>query len=252
MRILLIEDDISLARTIEMSLKPLFAFDMAHTADSGMKMAHYNEYDCLLLDLTLPDLDGLEVCRKLREDGVKTPILMLTARGSIDDRVNGLDIGADDYLTKPFSLVELQARIRALLRRSPDNLTDNTLTVGNVSLDLNRREVYRDGTMVPLRRKEFDLLEYLLRNQGRVLTRSMILEHVWDNSIDPFTNAIDVHIKFLRDRIDRPFDSNLIHTVHGLGYKFEIPQKTNQEGGGDPHGKDSHAGAHRSKGAKKS
>lgn len=236
MRILLIEDDIALAGTIRDSLKPLFAFDMAHTAQSGLSLAQYNEYDCILLDLSLPDLDGLDVCRKLRASNVKSPVLMLTARGTIDERVSGLDTGADDYLVKPFSLVELLARIRALLRRSPDTLSDNTLTVGDISLDLNKREVMRDGKAVPLRRKEFDLLEYLLRNQGRVLTRSMILEHVWDNSIDPFTNAIDVHIKYLRDRIDRPFDSRLIHTVHGLGYKLEIPQKSHQQKGGEHYG----------------
>lgn len=238
MRILLIEDDTALAATINLALKPLYAFDMAHTAQKGLELAQYNDYDCILLDLTLPDADGLDVCHKLRGQGYKSPVLMLTARSNIDDRVRGLDSGADDYLTKPFSLVELQARIRALLRRTPDTLANNTLTVGNVSLDLNTREVKRDGQSVPLRRKEFDLLEYLLRNQGRVLTRSMILEHVWDNSIDPFTNAIDVHIKYLRDRIDRPYDHQLIKTVHGLGYKFEIPQEDIQEGG-EHNGKDS-------------
>ncbi len=248
MRILLVEDDIALAGTISLALKPLYAFDMAHTAQKGLELAQYNDYDCVLLDLTLPDSDGLEVCARLREQGYKAPIIMLTARGSIDERVRGLDTGADDYLTKPFSLVELQARIRAVLRRTPDTLASNKLTAGNVSLDLTTREVLRDGKSVTLRRKEFDLLEYLLRNQGRVLTRSMILEHVWDNSIDPFTNAIDVHIKYLRDRIDRPYDDQLIKTVHGLGYKFEIPQEAHQEGG-EQYGKDSVADADRRQGA---
>lgn len=245
MKLLLIEDDISLAHTIRDSLKPLYAFDMAHSGRSGLTLAQYNEYDCILLDLNLPDDDGLDICRKLRSGGIHTPIIMLTARGQTEEKVAGLDRGADDYLVKPFSFVELQARIRALLRRGPETLADNTITVGDLSMNIATRTLTRQGKPIVLRRKEFDLLEYLLRNAGRVVTRSMILEHVWDSNMDPFTNAIDVHIKYLRDRIDRPFGTDIIKTVHGLGYSIDLPGAPSVvQKGGDAHATNSLPNSH--------
>lgn len=221
MKILIIEDDRQTAETIRDVMKDYYAVDVAYTGEDGEYQASVNEYDVIVLDVVLPDIDGVEVCKKIRENEIKTPILMLTGKTETKDKVAALDSGADDYLTKPFKFAELLARIRALMRRAPSTLDSNVLSVGNLNLDIGTNTVKRNDKTIPLRRKEFGLLEYLMRNRGRVLTRSMILEHVWDSDTDPITNTVDVHINYLRDKIDRPFPTQLIKTVHGLGYKIE-------------------------------
>ncbi len=221
MKILIIEDDRQTAETIRDVMKDYYAVDVAYTGEDGEYQASVNEYDVIVLDVVLPDIDGVEVCKRIRENEIKTPILMLTGKTETKDKVTALDSGADDYLTKPFKFAELLARIRALMRRAPSTLDSNTLSVGNLSLDIGTNMVKRNDKTIPLRRKEFGLLEYLMRNRGRVLTRSMILEHVWDSDTDPITNTVDVHINYLRDKIDKPFTDQLIKTVHGLGYKIE-------------------------------
>jgi len=221
MKILLIEDDKQMAKTIKEGLKDYYVVDVAYTGENGDFQAQVNDYDTIIIDIVLPDIDGITVCKKIREAEIKAPILMLTGKTQVRDKVTALDAGADDYLTKPFSFAELLARVRALIRRNPDTLVSNKLSVGNLTLDVASKTVKRKGTKIPLRRKKFNLLEYLMRNQGIVVTRSMILEHVWDSETNPMTNTVDVHIKSLRDKVDRPFQKSLIKTVHGLGYKIE-------------------------------
>lgn len=220
MRILIVEDQDDIAQSIREELRQTYAVDICNNGKEGSFQARTNEYDLILLDINLPDKSGFEICREIRADDIHTPILMLTGVGEIDSKVEALDIGADDYLTKPFSFKELNARIRALMRRTQD-APANTLTVDDLSVDTVQRSVIRGNKTIKLRRKEYDLLEYMMRNVGRVLTRSMILEHVWDNNVDFFTNAIDVHVKYLRDQVDRPFKKKLIKTVHGLGYRLQ-------------------------------
>lgn len=221
MKVLLIEDDKQTAETIRDELKDYYAVDVVFTGEDGEYQASVNEYDVIVLDIVLPDMNGVEVCKKIRESGIKTPVLMLTGKVDTKDKVEALDSGADDYLTKPFKFAELLARIRALMRRIPSTIDATQLCVGKLSLDLPANKVKHKGEVVPLRRKEFGLLEYLMRNVGHTLTRSMILEHVWDSGTDPITNTVDVHINYLRDKVDKPFGTKLIKTVHGLGYKIE-------------------------------
>ncbi len=221
MKILIIEDDKQTAETIRDELKDYYAVDVAYTGENGEYQASVNDYDVILIDLILPDMDGTTICRKVRKAGIKTPILILTGQIETKDKVTALDAGADDYLTKPFSFAELLARIRALMRRNPNTLPSNLLTTGNLALNVDGNILKHKKTTIPLRRKEFGLLEYLMHNKGRVLTRSMILEHVWDSSTDPITNTVDVHINSLREKVDKPFGTSLIKTVHGLGYKIE-------------------------------
>jgi len=221
MKILLIEDDKQTAATIKEVMKKHYAVDVAYTGENGEYQAQVNDYDLIILDLILPDINGVTVCKKIRENGIKTPVLVLTGKSEIKDKVKALDSGADDYLIKPFSFGELLARVRALLRRSPDTLVPDRLSVGDLTLNVAANIVERKGKKISLRRKCFKLLEYLMRNKNRVVTRSMILEHVWESSIDPITNTVDVHVKSLRDKIDKPFGTDLIKTVHGLGYKIE-------------------------------
>lgn len=225
MRILIIEDDPGIAQTLDDLLSPIYQIDLVDNGTDGLAKARVTEYDMILLDLGLPDMSGKEVCRKLREDGVVSPILILTARDAITDKVTALDSGADDYVLKPFSLNELTARMRAIMRRSPVGMTSNQLIWKDINLDTVTRTVTRQGKRIPLRRKEFDLLEYLLRHQGRVLTRAMIIDHLWDDNGNPFSNIVDVHIKYLRDRLEKPFDSPVIKTVHGLGYTIPTASK---------------------------
>lgn len=220
-KILVIEDDRQTAETIRDVMKDYYAVDIAYSGEDGEYQASVNEYDVIVLDVMLPDMDGVEVCKKIRENEINTPIIMLTGKTEIKDKVTALDSGADDYLTKPFKFAELLARIRALMRRTPNTLDSNTLSVGKLSLDIGANVVRRNNKNIPLRRKEFGLLEYLMRNKGRVLTRGMILEHVWDSDTDPITNTVDVHINYLRDKVDKPFPTQLIKTIHGLGYKIE-------------------------------
>lgn len=220
MRILLIEDEQEVAQSIKERLRQRYIIDAAYNGRTGTHLAQVCDYDLILLDLRLPDMDGLDVCRNIRAEKVHTPILVLTGEANIRDKVANLDAGADDYLTKPFDFNELLARIRALLRRS-NELRSEQLVAGDLKLDIIRRTVTRNDAPIFLRRKEFDLLEYLVRNKGKVVSRDRILEHVWDDTFDSFTNVVDVHIKYLRDRIDKPFSKPLIKTIHGVGYKVD-------------------------------
>jgi two-component system copper resistance phosphate regulon response regulator CusR len=220
MRLLVIEDNRDIVAGLQRGLKGRYVVDAALSGEEGLYLAEINHYDLIMLDLSLPDMDGLEVCRGLRDNKIMSPILVLTARMDVQDKIVTLDAGADDYMTKPFHLAELTARIRALMRRGLEPLP-NALVAGELEVDVARRSVRRSGREVTLRRKEFDVLEYLMRNQGRPVTREMILEHVWGGEDAIWTNAVDVHVKYLRDKVDRPFATKLIKTVHGVGYKIE-------------------------------
>jgi len=218
MKVLIIEDNKQLAATIKDELQKQYSVDVAHTGDKGEYLAFANEYDIILLDLNLSDIDGTQVCKKIRKNGNKVPILALTGRSELQDKVQALDMGVDDYLTKPFEFAELFARIRSLLRRGGYlNSSSSKLEVNGVSLDTSSQEASLKGKLINLRRKEFQLLEYLMRNQGRVVNRNQILEHVWDTDVDPITNTVDVHINALRRKTSPSF----IKTVHGIGYMIK-------------------------------
>lgn len=220
MRILVVDDEVKLATAIKRALEiNHYAVDMVHTGSDALDMALGEEYDCILLDLMLPGIDGLTVCKKIREDGKSTPILMLTAKGQIADKVTGLDIGADDYLVKPFSFEELFARVRALVRR-PKTQAQSALTIRNLSLDPVSYTVTRGGKPISLSSKEFSILEYLLRNKNTVVSRDQLINHVWDYDADVLPNVVEVHIKHLRDKIDAPFKTALIQTIRGKGYSI--------------------------------
>lgn len=222
MHILVVEDDQRLGRLLQRVLtEERHAADLAHSGERGLDLALSGGYDLVILDLMLPDLDGVEVCRRMRAEGIGTPVLMLTARGTVEDRVAGLNAGADDYLVKPFAMAELLARVGALLRRR-DRSADvpTVLEVGGLTLDLLRREVRRDGRTIELTPKEFALLEYLMRNTGRALSRTQIIDHVWRYDLDAVSNVVDIYIHYLRDKVDRGFDRQLIRTVRGVGYKI--------------------------------
>jgi DNA-binding response OmpR family regulator len=221
--ILVVEDEQRLARLLQRVLtEERHAADVAYTGDDGLSLALSGSYDLIILDLMLPGMDGMEICRELRAEDVPTPILMLTARGEVEDRVAGLNVGADDYLTKPFAMSELLARVNALLRRR-DRVPDmsHVLQVGDLTLDLLRREARRGGRPIELTPKEFSLLEYLMRNEGIVLTRTQIIDHVWRYDLDAVSNVVDIYIHYLRDKIDRGAAQPLIKTVRGVGYKVE-------------------------------
>ncbi len=224
MRILVIEDEPKIARAVKQGLELKgFAVDIVSDAESGLSYGTDPSYDVVVLDRMLPGkMDGVELCRKLRDDGINTPVIMLTARGTIGDRVEGLDSGADDYLVKPFSFDELTARVRALLRR-PANQVGTELKVGDLSLDTNNYAVKRGKTPVKLSHKEFALLEYLMHHPGQVITKDMIINHVWDEDADILPNTVEVYIGYLRNKIDRPFSKQkpLLHTLRGFGYKLE-------------------------------
>ena len=218
MRILVVEDEPKVASFIRRALEEeSYAVDVCVDGTTGLDWAQGVNYDLIILDLMLPGLPGLQLLRQLRAAGVKTPVLILTARSEVDQRVKGLDAGADDYLTKPFAIEELIARARALFRRASGTPT-GTLQVDDLVLNPVTREVTRAGQRIELTAKEYALLEYLMRNAGRVLTRPMITEHVWDLDFDTFTNVIDVYISYLRNKIDRGRESSLIQTVRGSGY----------------------------------
>jgi len=219
MRVLLIEDDRKAAKLLARGLQEEgFVIDVAVTGEDGEEQATVNEYDVIVLDWLLPGKDGLAVCRALRARDVSTPILMLTARDTLADRVNGLSIGADDYLTKPFAFAELLARVQALIRRATGAAEPTRLSAGDLSLDLLTRRVQRGTQSIDLRPREFALLEYLLRNAGRVVSKTSILSHVWGYNFDPSTNVVDVLVSRLRDRIDKPFPDKMLQTVRGVGY----------------------------------
>jgi heavy metal response regulator len=225
MRILIVEDDPNLSGFIQKGLREeCFAVDCAHDGEEGLLMAGATPYDLIILDVMLPKLDGFMVCRRLRASGNTTPILLLTARSEVEDRVTGLNIGADDYLPKPFAFAELLARGRALIRRK-GNETAPRLTAADLEIDPLAHRVWRAGREIILTNKEYALLEYLVRNPDRVLTRTAIIEHVWDIHYDGMTNIVDVHIRALRAKIDRDFSAPLIHTVRGVGYVLKIPER---------------------------
>jgi DNA-binding response OmpR family regulator len=223
MRILLVEDDADLAQFIRKGLKEeQYAVDVATDGEEGLELALHNAYDLLILDIGLPKLDGLALCRRIRDKGNMTPVLLLTARNTVEDKVSGFDTGADQFLPKPFAFVELLAQILALLRRgSAQQIVQ--LQVADLRLDPASHRVWRAGKEIALTNKEYALLEFLLRNKNRVLTRTAIIEHVWDISYDPMTNIVDAHIRALRAKIDRDFSPPLIATVRGAGYMLEEP-----------------------------
>ena len=223
MKLLLIEDDVAMVSALRRGLQAAYVVDAVATGAEGLHEAEVGDYDAIILDLMLPDMLGVTVCQRLRQREVVTPILVLTARADVRDKVLVLDAGADDYLTKPFSLEELRVRLRVLVRREPQTARTSQLAVGDLSIDLATRRVRHGQEPVRLRRKEYALLEYLMHNAGTVVTRAMIIDHVWDVGDSLWTNAVDVHIKYLRDKIDRPFGTALITTVHGVGYMLEAP-----------------------------
>jgi two-component system OmpR family response regulator len=219
MRVLMVEDDPVIADFVTKGLAEAgFAVDVAIDGERGVEMAVDGSYDVAIVDLMLPRLDGLALIDRVRARGIRTPVLILSARRSVDDRVKGLQAGGDDYLTKPFAFAELLARLQALIRRSSGQTEPTKLSLGDLTLDLLTRRAERAGQSIDLRPREYALLEYLLRNQGRVLTKTMILSHVWGYSFDPGTNVVDVLVSRLREKIDRDFDPKLLHTVRGVGY----------------------------------
>lgn len=221
MRILIVEDEHKIANAIKKGLEQEhFAVDTAFTGSDGYDLSASEDYDLIILDRLLPGIDGIEICKKLREEGKHMPILLLTAKGQVADKVEGLNAGADDYLAKPFAFEELLARVRALTRRPKESL-GNILTVGDLTLDTLHFTVCRNSKTVELSSKEFTLLEFLMRHAGKVVTKDQIMSHVWDYDANILPNTIEVYIKLLRSKIDKPFKTNLIHTVRGFGYKIE-------------------------------
>lgn len=221
MRVLLIEDDVTITRLLKEGLEDeSYAVDVVNDGSEGYRTAAADDYDVIILDIMLPGMNGYEVCRALRNDGNKTPILMLTARDTERDIVEGLDTGADDYLAKPFSFDVLLARIRALLRR-PNEKLEEILQIGDLKLDPSSKKVTRASQEINLTAKEYGVLEYLMRNKGKVLSKEQIISHVWDFDADVLPNNVELFIMFLRRKIDKPFKSKLIHTVSGFGYKLE-------------------------------
>lgn len=218
MRILVVDDEKKIASFIQRGLKENhYVVDVAYDADTALETAEINPYDLIILDIMLDGKDGISVCQQLRKGKINTPVLMLTARDSIKDKVRGLDAGADDYLTKPFAFDELLARVRALLRRESTE-KNNVIKVHDLELNQLTREVKRNGEMITLTAKEYALLEYFMLNANQVITRTMISEHVWKEDFDSFTNVIDVYVKHLRNKIDKGFATSLIKTVRGVGY----------------------------------
>lgn len=218
MRILLVEDEKKVARFIQVGLgQEQYAVDIAKDGREGLHLAESIDYDLIILDLMLPGIPGLELLKRLRAKRQTTPVLILTARGDVNDKVAGLDAGANDYLVKPFAFAELSARIRALLRRETGQ-SGAVLHYADLEIDMIARTVKRAGREIDLKPKEFSLLEYLLRNAGRAVTRTMILEHVWDIHFDSISNVVDVHINSLRNKLDKDFPPPLIHTIRGVGY----------------------------------
>jgi two-component system OmpR family response regulator len=219
-RILVVEDEPKMAGLLHRGLQEEgYAVDVAPDGREALWLASENGYDAIVLDVMLPDVDGFEVCRKLREAGRWSPVLMLTAKDAVVDRVAGLDTGADDYLTKPFSFAEALARLRALIRRgTPERPA--VLRIGDLTLDPAGRRVARDGTPIDLTAKEFALLEYFMRHPGEVLSRTRLIEHVWDFAFEGDSNVVDVYVRYLRDKVDRPFGRSSIETVRGAGYRL--------------------------------
>lgn len=223
MRILLVEDDLKIATFVAKGLREAgYAVDHAENGVDGLHLALNEPYDAAVVDIMLPKLDGLSLIERVRRQGVNTPVIILSAKRSVDDRIRGLQTGGDDYLTKPFSFAELLARLQAILRRTSRTTEPTRLQVQNLSMDLLTREVTREGEKIELQPREFSLLEYLMRSAGRVVSKTMILEHVWDYSFDPQTNVVDVLVSRLRSKIDRNFEEKMIHTIRGVGYVLKV------------------------------
>ena len=224
MRILIVEDDDKIASFLAKGLKQNgFSVDTASDGDQALSLCRTVDYDSIVLDIMLPKLDGLSVLRTIRAEKRLVPVLLLSAKASVDNRVTGLQAGADDYLTKPFAFSELLARLQALIRRATHVAEPTTLAVGDLSMNLLTREVFRDGQKIELQSREFALLELLLRHPGRPITKTMILEHVWDYSFDPQTNVVDVLAHRLRSKLEKGFPSKILHTIRGVGYVIKPP-----------------------------
>ena len=224
MRILLVEDDKKIASFVSKGFKAAgFAVDHVQDGEEGLDLASTEPYDAAIVDIMLPKLDGLTLIKLLRRDKINTPVIILSAKGSVDDRIKGLNTGSDDYLTKPFSFSELLARVQALIRRASGVTEPTTLKVEDVVMNLITREITRGNRKVELQPLEFSLLEYLMRNAGRVVSKTMIMEHVWDYNFDPQTNVVESRIYKLREKIDKEFPEKLIHTIRGVGYVLKGP-----------------------------
>lgn len=224
MRFLVVEDEKRIADFLQRGLESAgYAIDVAGDGTAALELVHSTDYDLIILDMMLPDMDGLRVLEKIRNRKTSPPVLILSARGTVNDRVKGLETGADDYLVKPFAFAELLARVRVLLRRGQP--TPERLQLGDLVLDTVRRRVTRNGEAIDLAPKEFSILEYMMRNHGRPLSRTMIVEHVWDMDYDGLTNIVDVYIRHLRSKIDDRWPVKLIHTVRGIGYKVDMPDE---------------------------
>ena len=222
MRILVVEDEVNLNDIIVKKLKlEHYGVDSCFDGKEALDYIFSTEYDVILLDIMLPKLDGFEVLKRIRNKNIKTPVLLLTARDGIEDRVQGLDFGADDYLVKPFAFDELLARIRVLLRRNTDNAS-NIFTLSNLTVNCNSHEVFRDNTSIKLSTREFTILEYMIRNKEKVLSREKIEQHIWDYNYEGGTNVVDVYIRYLRKKIDDNFSPKLIHTIRGIGYILKV------------------------------
>jgi len=220
MRLLLVEDDLSIGESLKELLVRLgYLVDWAKNKTEGLEKIFADDYDLLILDWMLPDGNGLDLCREVRQEKINTPVLILTAKGQVDDKVEGFESGADDYLSKPFDMRELQARIKALLRRKDEFVQDKVI-VGDLEIDFGTRLVKRNGSLIELSPKEYGILEYLLRNRERVVDRGELLSHVWDENADLFSNTVDVHIRYLRIKIEEGFKTKIIETVKGKGYRI--------------------------------
>lgn len=226
MKLLVVEDNPRLSEHLRLRLQKQHIVDTARSGHEALQLFKTNPPECILLDLGLPDMPGLEVCKRIREDSPDTPILVLTGVDDTLSKVRLLEAGADDYVTKPFEAAELRARIDSLSRRRKRGAITESLRLGDLTLDLLRREAEREGTIIKLRRKEFDILEYLVRNEGRALSRQMIINHAWPSTSTSWSGSVDVHVKQIRDKIDKPFATSLIKTIYGVGYMIEAPAAT--------------------------
>ena len=226
MKLLIIEDNRQVAYQLKKRFSKEYIVDIAHTGEDGLRKARNIDYGGILLDLGLPDKNGVQVCTELRETGVTTPILIVTGLDSVDSRIQLFNTGADDYIAKPFNLAELDAHVTALTRRKDMQYSDSTLNVKDLLVDVKKRRVQRSGVNITLRRKEFDILEYLVKNAGRAISRQQILDHVWEADRDNWNNTVDVHIKQIRDKIDKPFAIPLIKTIYGVGYLMDDGKRT--------------------------
>jgi two-component system OmpR family response regulator len=223
MRILVVEDDAKISSFIVNGLKQAgFAVDHAENGEEGLHLALNEPYDAAIIDIMLPKCDGFSIIEELRTKKINTPVIILSAKRSVDDRIKGLQMGSDDYLTKPFSFSELLARVQALIRRASGAADPSCLTAGDLSIDLLRREVMREDRKIDLQPREFALLEYLMRNVDRVVSKTVILEHIWDYHFDPQTDVVDVLVCRLRSKVDRGFEKKMIHTIRGMGYVLKV------------------------------